>query len=108
MLPKLDRTEYPCEDFYGFTCGGWAKTHPKPPPTRPRWGLEQELDLKLSETIRGVISTLPHPKKVNSLTWKIKNFYDSCMSLDNIEADKENPLKKIIQDLGESIVFRYF
>lgn len=108
MLPKFDRTKLPCEDFYGFLCGGWSRKHSKPPPTRPRWGLEQELDLRLSETIRGVISTLPHPTRVNSLTWKIKNFYDSCMSLDNIETDKERPLKKIIQELGGWQVLREF
>lgn len=61
------------------------------------------MDLKLSEMTRGLISTLPHPTRANSLTWKIKNFYDSCMSLDNIETDKERPLSKIILELGNSL-----
>lgn len=105
MLPKLNRASSPCEDFYEFACGGWAKKHSKPPPTRSRWGVEEEMDLKLSEAMREVISVLPHQTRTNSLTWKIKNFYDSCMALDNIETDNEVPLKKIITQLG---MFTYY
>ncbi|KAL0268403.1 UNVERIFIED_CONTAM: hypothetical protein PYX00_010359 [Menopon gallinae] len=108
VLPKLDKSIPPCDDFYGFLCGHWNKKHSKPPPTRSRWGPEEEMDLRLSEMIRGLISTLPHPTRANSLTWKMKNFYDSCMSLDNIETDKERPLTNIIFDLGGWSVLRNF
>ena len=101
MLSKLDRTKSPCEDFYEFSCGGLIKKYNKPPPSRSKWGLETEMDLKLSEMIREVISVLPHQTRTNTLTWKIKNFYDSCMSLDNIETDNERPLRKIINELGK-------
>ncbi|EEB18638.1 endothelin-converting enzyme, putative [Pediculus humanus corporis] len=108
MLSKLDRTKSPCEDFYEFSCGGLIKSHNKPPPSRSKWGLETEMDLKLSEMIREVISVLPHQTRTNTLTWKIKNFYDSCMSLDNIETDNERPLRKIINELGGWNVLRNF
>ncbi|KAK6631079.1 hypothetical protein RUM43_014175 [Polyplax serrata] len=108
ILSKLDREKRPCDDFYGFTCGEWSRKYSEPPSTRSRWNLEEETSLKISGMIREVISVLPHETRTNSITWKIRNFYDSCMSLDNIETDNERPLKNIINELGGWSVLRNF
>ncbi len=36
-----------------------------------------------------------------SLSWKLKNFYDSCMNLDIINSVTDQPLRKVINLLGE-------
>lgn len=46
--------------------------------------------------IRNMVVTLRNVASSNSLNWKMKHFYESCMNLDNIEMDEGKPLKKII------------
>ena len=36
----------------------------------------------------------------DSIEWKVQHFYQSCKSLEYIEADREKPLMKIINNLG--------
>jgi hypothetical protein len=62
----------------------------------------QILWLKLSarQRIRELINTMPHATRVSSVPWKVKHFYESCMSLDNLEADNSQPLRKTITQLG--------
>jgi hypothetical protein len=43
-----------------------------------------------------MVVTLRNVASSNSLNWKMKHFYESCMNLDNIEMDEGKPLKKII------------
>ena len=39
----------------------------------------------------------------DSIEWKVQHFYQSCKSLEYIEADREKPLMKIINNLGGEI-----
>lgn len=43
-----------------------------------------------------MVVTLRNVASSTSLNWKMKNFYESCMNLDNIETDEGKPLKRII------------
>ena len=54
----------------------------------------------VKEKIRTLINTQPVRQELNSVDTKVKRFYQSCMALEYIEADKEKPLKKIISSLG--------
>jgi len=49
--------------------------------------------------IRNMVVTLRNVASSNSLNWKMKHFYESCMNLDNIETDEGKPLKKIISTI---------
>jgi hypothetical protein len=44
----------------------------------------------------------------NSIEWKVQHFYESCKTLEYIEADREKPLMKIINNLGGWDVLRSF
>lgn len=46
-----------------------------------------------------MVVTLRNVASSNSLNWKMKHFYESCMNLDNIETDEGKPLKKIISTI---------
>ncbi|GBO99549.1 hypothetical protein EVAR_101497_1, partial [Eumeta japonica] len=49
--------------------------------------------------LRDRITSLTPLSEVDSLEWKIKTLYDSCVALNNIEADDKRPLEKLIADL---------
>ncbi|XP_066995595.1 endothelin-converting enzyme 2 [Anabrus simplex] len=107
VLPKMNTTVSPCEDFWRYSCGQWLKSHSLPP-TRSRWSLDEERAYKYREHLRTLITTLPYPTDPRSIPWKMLNLYDSCMNLDNVEADAERPLRKLIMELGGWSVLRDF
>ncbi|XP_071442965.1 endothelin-converting enzyme 2-like [Hetaerina americana] len=107
MVPRMNVSANPCDDFWNFACGEWLAGNPLPP-SRSRWNRKEELEYAVRESIRAMLATMAHPTKVKSLPWKVKYFYDSCMSLDNVETDKERPLRKIIKELGDWHVLREF
>lgn len=51
--------------------------------------------------VRALISSLPAGLPGSS-EWILTELYNSCAATDNIEAESDLPLKKIIRDLGES------
>ncbi|KAG8236165.1 hypothetical protein J437_LFUL005272 [Ladona fulva] len=106
MVPRMNMSRKPCDDFLNFACGHWlAERHF--PLTRSRWNQREELEYKVRERIRSMIATMPHPTRVKG-SRKVKYFYDSCMSLDNVETDKERQLIRIINQLGNWRVLRGF
>ncbi|XP_046880119.1 phosphate-regulating neutral endopeptidase PHEX [Hypomesus transpacificus] len=54
ILSKMDRSVSPCEDFYGFSCGGWLKDNPIPEDSSSYgiypW-LRQHVDIRLKELL---------------------------------------------------------
>ncbi|XP_046389704.1 protein gone early [Ischnura elegans] len=107
MVPRMNLSASPCDDFWNFACGEWLAGNPLPA-TRSKWNRQEELEYAVRESIRAMLATMPHPTRVKSLPWKVKYFYDSCMSLDNVETDKDRPLRKIIKELGDWHVLREF
>lgn len=107
MLPRMDGTMDRCTDFWNFSCGGWLKNTPLPPSVG-RWDEQEQQKAQGRDKARRLISVLSHPTNFKSVPWKLKYFYESCMALDNIEADRERPLMKIISELGGWQVRREF
>ncbi len=60
------------------------------------------------EKSRLITITSHEPSQFNSIEWKVKNFYQSCMALDFVEGDREKPLLKVINQLGGWDVLRSF
>ena len=51
------------------------------------------------EEMRKLIETMPHPTRVDSLAWKLKYFYESCMALEHIVVP-EQKLIRVIDQMG--------
>lgn len=49
--------------------------------------------------MRKLIETMPHPTRVDSLSWKLKYFYESCTALEHIVVP-EQKLIRIIDQMG--------
>lgn len=107
MLPRMNPTMDRCTDFWNFSCGGWLDSTPLPA-SAGRWDDQQQQAAQGRDKARRLISILNHPTNFKSVPWKLKYFYESCMALDNVEADRERPLMKIISELGGWHVRREF
>jgi hypothetical protein len=51
------------------------------------------------EEMRKLIETMPHPTRVDSLSWKLKYFYESCTALEHIVVP-EQKLIRVIDQMG--------
>jgi len=43
MLPKMNESFAPCEDFWNYACGGWLKDYVSPPAGRSKWNQDEEM-----------------------------------------------------------------
>lgn len=109
ILQSLNASAEPCQDVWEFACGGWLQNNPIPE-SRAYWDKDLQQEAVIKNKVRTLINTLPiHTlEEANSVMGKMKRFYDSCMGIEYIEADKGKPLERIIKKLGGWHVLRDF
>jgi len=73
ILTSLDRSVSPCDDFYQFSCGGWAQRSPALNMDR-----FQAIDKRNQNIIRSVLES-PPPANVSHAEEKARTFYQSCV-----------------------------
>ncbi|XP_042863912.1 endothelin-converting enzyme 2-like [Penaeus japonicus] len=96
---NLDPESLPCEDFWSFSCGGWLEDNPRPP-TRSKWSVKQKLKHQALAEMRELLDTMDEPQDVNSIEWKLKTFYWSCMNVHSyMKSGLELIKRKIITEL---------
>ncbi|KAK7882807.1 hypothetical protein WMY93_028981 [Mugilogobius chulae] len=96
---NIDPTIQPCEDFYSFACGGWLRRHGIPE-DKLSYGIitaigehnEEKLQRLLLEPIRR-----PGP---DSAERKVKEFYRSCVNIDEIDKLGSEPMVEVIDSCG--------
>ncbi|XP_056155617.1 phosphate-regulating neutral endopeptidase PHEX [Lampris incognitus] len=95
ILTKIDLSINPCEDFYGFACGGWLKDNPIPEDSSSfgiyPW-LRQHVDLRLKELLEAPSA----PDELEAVT-KAKVFYRSCMNETKLELLDSKPILKTLK-----------
>ncbi|CAL4065627.1 unnamed protein product, partial [Meganyctiphanes norvegica] len=77
---NLNLESAPCENFWDYTCGGWLEDNPIPP-TRSTWSVQNKLKYQALGEMRELLDTMDEPEDVNSIEWKLKTFYWSCMNV---------------------------
>ncbi|XP_056290337.1 phosphate-regulating neutral endopeptidase PHEX isoform X2 [Pseudoliparis swirei] len=95
VLSKMDQSVNPCEDFYGFSCGGWLKDNPIPEDSSSfgiyPW-LRQNVDLRL----KVLLEAPSDPDELEAVT-KAKILYRSCMNETILEKMDTKPMLKTLR-----------
>ncbi|XP_076639917.1 neprilysin-4 isoform X3 [Colletes latitarsis] len=102
MLTYMDRSADPCEDFYQYACGNWARHNPIPKDKAAYDTFEmirESLDSVLKELLDDPI---PMDLEFNSndATVKAKQLFQSCMNYEILEQRMERPLTQLLDELG--------
>ncbi|CAH2090137.1 unnamed protein product [Euphydryas editha] len=94
---SMDPNAHPCEDFYQYVCGNWAKEHPRPDAFQSfDWFREKQS--KVYATVRDFlnknITNQPLPVK------QAKDLYTACMDTETLNKRGLKPILKQLELLG--------
>ncbi|XP_071557180.1 neprilysin-4 isoform X1 [Temnothorax nylanderi] len=103
MLRYMDKGVDPCQDFYQYACGNWAKRNPIP---KDKAGydtfemLRESLDSVLRELLEDPIPRDADELDGDDATVKAKHLFQSCMNYEILEERMEQPLIRLLDELG--------
>nr|WP_275976223.1 M13 family metallopeptidase [Geothrix oryzisoli] len=89
---NLDPTAKPCQDFFQYAVGGWAR-RTAIPAEYERYGVDQEIDTRTHQILREIMDSAAAAKAAaGTETQKVGDFYASGMDEAGIEAAGLAPL----------------
>jgi predicted metalloendopeptidase len=92
---NLDPSVKPCQDFFQYAVGGWAK-RTAIPAEYERYGVDQEIDTRTHQILREIMESAAAAKAApGSEAQKVGDFYASGMDEAGIEAAGIAPLKPL-------------
>lgn len=103
LLNNLDNRTEPCDDFYQFACGRWIETQ-LIPDEKTSLSVFSQNTADLNVKLRALIERKPRDQDSESpdppIVRQMRNLYNSCMNLTDIEQRGDAPLVDILRDLG--------
>ncbi len=89
----MDVAVNPCEDFYGYSCGGWVANNPLPS-DQASWSVYGKLYQDNQRFLWGILADLSNAQKSRSAAQqKIGDYFAACMDEAAIEARGAGPLQ---------------
>ncbi|XP_014235238.1 endothelin-converting enzyme 1 isoform X1 [Trichogramma pretiosum] len=95
----MNKSFNPCDDFYGYVCGGWETNYPMPSNVHDVWNVDVMTDTKTLLEIREMLEEDDSPSDSTPLKFE-KWWYQACMDIDKIEGAGIRPLEEIVNFLG--------
>lgn len=98
----MNKNADPCEDFYKFSCGNFAKIFPASfeiPSTGLLERLRDGMSLKIQRLLNKLVEKKPEElEKTEHIDRQLRNFYMSCMNINEIKIDS---YRSIIDEFGK-------
>ncbi|XP_029177304.1 neprilysin-1-like [Nylanderia fulva] len=98
IAARLDRTVDPCDNFYQFACGGWAKNNPANI-SYPRISTLSMINEETSQQLREILEDGPRSDDTLSLK-KARKVYRMCMDTQTLKKIGINSLSGIVRENG--------
>lgn len=95
---NLNKEINPADDFYGYACGGWQKSHPLKP-EYSRYGIFDEIRDKARDQLKEMIEGLenhPEVKVKDSIAQKVNDIYRLGLDIERRNREGYTPLMPII------------
>ncbi|KAI1296514.1 Membrane metallo-endopeptidase-like 1 [Halotydeus destructor] len=98
FIKNMDERVDPCDDFYRFSCGNWVDSQVIPD-DRTSVSVFSLLQDDLNNKLRVLVERAAQPEEPLFFT-KMRNMYQACMNLTEIEKVANTPLQGLLKQLG--------
>lgn len=96
---NIDPTIQPCQDFYSFACGGWLRRHGIPE-DKLSYGIITAIGEHNEEKLRHLLLEPVRRQGIDSAERKVKEFYRSCINIQEIDKLGSKPMTEVIDSCG--------
>lgn len=96
---NIDPTIQPCQDFYSFACGGWLRRHGIPE-DKLSYGIITAIGEENEEKLQRLLLEPIRRRGAESAERKVKEFYRSCVNMQEIEKLGSAPMTEVIDSCG--------
>uniref|UniRef100_A0A3Q3WFE6 Uncharacterized protein n=1 Tax=Mola mola TaxID=94237 RepID=A0A3Q3WFE6_MOLML len=96
---NIDPTVQPCQDFYSFACGGWLRRYGIPE-DKLSYGIITAIGEHNEEKLQRLLLEPIRRDGPNSAERKVKEFYRSCINIQEIDNLKSGPMTEVIDSCG--------
>lgn len=93
----LNKSISPCDDFYGFSCGGWISKTPRPS-HEPVWSYWQSIGSRINERLDAVLQS--QSSGDDDAFSKAQLLYRTCLKVGGIERSYLKQLRYVVNKLG--------
>lgn len=96
---NIDPTIQPCQDFYSFACGGWLRRHGIPE-DKLSYGIITAIGEHNEEKLQRLLLDPIRRHGPDSAERKVKEFYRSCVNIQEIDKLGSEPMTEVIDSCG--------
>ncbi|KAF3848147.1 hypothetical protein F7725_021175 [Dissostichus mawsoni] len=96
---NIDPTIQPCQDFYSFACGGWLRRHGIPE-DKLSYGIITAIGEHNEEKMERLLLEPIRRQGIDSAERKVKDFYRSCVNVQEIDKLGSDPMTEVIDSCG--------
>ncbi|XP_035390312.1 endothelin-converting enzyme-like 1 [Electrophorus electricus] len=96
---NIDASVQPCHDFYSFACGGWLRRHGIPE-DKLSYGIITGIGEQNQEKLQRLLEEPVRRTGLDSAERKVKEFYRSCVNIQEIDRLGGGPMTEVIENCG--------